>query len=338
MVGLSDRRAPASGYAIAPVSRRHALTALTLSPALFWPGLLLAKGYPLRVDRVRFLGLAAAPASGALAVGERGVIARLPAGANGWTLQRLATRESLTACALRDDGLALAVGHGGAAFRSEDSGASWQPLASALDPVNPNRDPWLSVFVGRRGGLWLMGGFGLLAYSEDGAKTWVRLTPMEPDFDRHLYGMAEILEGGFLLLGESGSLAESFDGREWKERVSPYDGSWFGGLQTAAGSLLAFGMRGQIFRRAGGQSQWTAAEGPSVTHGWVHGAQLQNGQVVLVGGQGMAAVSGDDGRRFELKRLWDGHLSGICQDARERVWISGTQGIRGFDSQWRPLT
>lgn len=337
MVGLSDRRASPSGHAIALVSRRRALAALSLSPALFWPGLLFAQGYPLRSDRLRFLGLAAAPARGLLAVGERGVVARLGAGESRWDLQRLPLRDTLTACALREDGIALAVGHGGVAFRSVDGGASWSSLAAALDPLNPNRDPWLSAFPGRRGGLWLMGGFGLMARSDDGGKSWARVPPMEPDFDRHLYGMTEVLEGGFLLLGESGSLAESFNGREWTPVRSPYEGSWFGGLQTSAGTLLAYGMRGQVFRRPAGQSTWTAAEGAEAPHGWVAASQLRNGHLALVGGQGVVALSVDDGRRFQLRQVWEGHLSGVVQDSREQIWLSGTLGLKGFDSQWRPL-
>ncbi len=299
--------------------------------------MLLAQGYPLRPDRVRFLGLAGAASAGLLAVGERGVVARRRPEDSAWALQRLPTRESLTAAGLRDDGLAFAVGHGGVAFRSDDSGQSWQSLAPQLDSLNANRDPWLGVSLGRRGGVWLMGGFGLLVYSDDAGQSWQRISPMEPEFDRHLYGMTEVLEGGYLLLGESGSLAESFDGREWKAARSPYDGSWFGGLQTAAGTLLAFGMRGQVFRRAAGQSGWVAALGAQASHAWVASAQLSDGSVVLVGGQGVVAVSRDDGRNFTLQTVWEGSLSGIAQDARDQIWLSGTQGLKGFDAQWKAL-
>jgi len=299
--------------------------------------LLFAKGYPFRSDRVRFLSLAGAPSGALLAAGERGVLARLGPSDSAWSLQRLDTRESFTSCVLREDGLALAVGHGGTAFRSEDSGATWRSLAPVLDRINQNRDPWLSAFGGRRGGLWLMGGFGLMAYSGDAGKTWSRVAPMEPDFDRHLYGMAEVLEGGFLLLGESGSLAESLNGRDWKPLRSPYDGSWFGAIQTTAGSLIAYGMRGQVFRRLGGQSSWAVAQAPEVSHGWVASTQLRDGQLVLAGGQGLVALSSDDGRRFSLRKVWEGQLSGVVQDAAERIWLSGTLGLKGFDSQWRPL-
>lgn len=302
-----------------------------------WPGLLFARGYPLRADRVRFLGLTNSQAGALLAVGERGVVARRAGSAAAWELQRLNTRESLTAAGLRDDGLAIAVGHGGVAFRSKDAGVTWESMGPALETINLNRDPWLGVALGRRGGIWLLGGFGLLVYSDDAGNTWQRISPLEPEFDRHLYGFTEVLEGGFLLLGESGSMAESFNGRDWKASRSPYDGSWFGGLQTAAGSLLAYGMRGQVFRRAAGQSAWVASQGAQASHAWVSATQLRNGAVVLVGGQGVVAVSRDDARSFTLQTVWEGSLSGIAQDAGEQIWLSGTQGLKGFDAQWRPL-
>ena len=319
------------------MSRRQVLTALALSPALGWPGLLFAKPFPLRADRVRFLGMTASATGVLLAVGERGVIARRDGQSQAWSLQRLATRETLTACVVREDGVALAVGHGGAAFRSEDAGKTWQSLAQALDLVNSNRDPWLGAALSRRGGLWLMGAFGLLAGSDDGGKTWTRLTPMEAEFDRHLYGMTEVLEGGYLLLGESGTLADSFNGRDWRALRSPYDGSWFGAMQTTAGTLIAYGMRGQVYRRTAGQSGWVAAEGIQSTNGWVAGTQLQNGHLVLVGGQGLVAVSQDDGRRFQVRQVWEGSLSGVAQDAQSLIWLAGTQGLKGFDTAWKAV-
>jgi photosystem II stability/assembly factor-like uncharacterized protein len=299
--------------------------------------LLFAQGYPLRADRVRFLALTGNQSGALLAVGERGVVARRASADAPWELQRLSTRESLTAAGLRDDGFAIAVGHGGVAFRSQDAGKTWEPMGAALETINLNRDPWLGVALGRRGGAWLLGGFGLLAHSDDEGKTWQRISPLEPEFDRHLYGLTEVLEGGYLLVGESGSMAESFNGRDWKALRSPYDGSWFGGLQTTAGSLLAFGMRGQIFRRAAGQSAWAATQGAQAAHAWVAAAQLRDGAVVLVGGQGIVAVSRDDGRNFSLQTVWEGSLSGIAQDAREQIWLAGTQGLKGFDAQWKPL-
>lgn len=359
MVGLPDRRPAASGHTIttsrpdASDSRLRvnaqvavaflvssilagvgsgaiATTAIAQTPAT------VPMIRPIQVDRALFAGFARV-ADTVIAVGERGIVARL-ADANGqWVTQRLPTNRNFTAVAAHAEGLVVAVGHSGIIFVSSDAGVNWKAVETQIiESVNPRKEALLSVAIDSERRIFVAGAFGIMLVSTDLGKTWRRLKPFGDDFEWHLYGLQQDpLSRSWWIAAEAGTLAESADGLIWKELPSPYKGSFFGGLVTQMGARIAYGMRGQIFRQSQRQGQWQNLP-VSTTVAWMAGRILKDGRVVLLGDQGMVAVSPDDGRTFSVQKLWDGSLTDLVETGDGSIWVSGVFGLKQFDQRLSP--
>lgn len=341
MVRFSDRRAKASRNSLSFTQRRTVLKRLAVSgQALFLlgGGAAFAATRLIAVDRASFFGMAQAGGV-ALACGERGLIARLQAGENSWQTQRLATQKSFTAIAMHTEGLAVAVGHSGVIFVSQDFGREWQAVPdTTVKNINPNQEALLTVGIDANRRIVVGGAFGLVAGSSDLGKTWSRFAPLGDDFDWHVYHLSlDHSQRSWLLLGESGTIAESGNGVNWREVRSPYSGSLFGGLVSQMGARIIFGMRGRIYRQSRPGGDWQLLEVPT-TMAWMAGRVLKDGRIVLVGDQGMTAISNDDGRRFTVQKTWDASLSDLIETASGELWISGRLGLKAFDSQLRALS
>jgi photosystem II stability/assembly factor-like uncharacterized protein len=352
MVRFPDRCAQASWNPLSLKQRRTFLKRLAeSSQALF----VLSSGLPIvaraaderalagantraiAVDRASFFGLAQSGGV-ALACGERGLIARLESDSNQWKTQRLATQRSLTAIAMHTEGLAVVVGHSGVIFVSQDFGQQWQAVSdSLLKTVNPNREALLTVGIDANRRILVGGAFGVMASSSDLGKTWSPLQPLGDGFEWHVYHLSlDDTQRAWMLLGESGTVAESPNGAFWRELRTPYQGSFFGGLSTQMGARIIFGMRGRIYRQSRAGADWQLLEVPT-TMAWMAGRVLKDGRIVLVGDQGMTAVSNDDGRRFSVQKTWDASLSDLIELPSGVLWISGKLGLKAFDSNLRAL-
>lgn len=239
-----------------------------------------------------------------VAVGERGTVLRtatndvLRTAAPDLRWSRAATTVSrtLTGIAFASPTLGVAVGHGGVLLRSDSGGRDWTEISTPA----VGQASLLGVAATGPANFAAFGAFGMLATSDDGGLTWTRREVLGPDFDRHLYALLPLDAATWMLAGESGTLALTADGgAHWSELRSPYQGSFFGLVRTADNAILAFGMRGHVFRSDDRGTAWTAIT-TGTTTGFNAGRMLDNGTVVLAGNGGMLAVSGDDGRSFRL--------------------------------------
>ncbi|MEN9772148.1 MAG: hypothetical protein RJA58_791 [Pseudomonadota bacterium] len=358
MVGLPDRCPAASGYTIktsrpaASYSRLRAnaqvAVVFLVSSILFVAGLLAGIGTanaqsaqtpmirPIQIDRASFAAFARV-ADTVIAVGERGVIARRTESTGQWFTQRLPTNRNFTAVAAHPEGLVVAVGHSGMIFVSSDAGATWTAVASqVIEAVNPRKEALLAVAIDSDRRILVTGAFGIMLTSTNLGKTWQRLKPFGDDFEWHLYSITQdALTRGWWIAAEAGTLADSADGFVWRELPSPYKGSFFGGLVTQMGARIAFGMRGQIFRQSQRQGQWQNLP-VTTTAAWMAGRVLKDGRVVLLGDQGMVAISQDDGRTFSVQKLWDGSLTDLIETSDGSIWISGVFGLKQFDQRLHP--
>lgn len=269
-----------------------ALASLTQAPAA------LAQD-DLRLDALILMDVARA-GSDLVAVGERGTVLRASAQDGPRNLQwsRAATpvTRTLTGIAFANPVLGVAVGHGGVLLRSDTGGHDWSEVATP----DARQASLLGVAATGPASFAAFGAFGLLLTSDDGGRTWTRREVSTPDFDRHLYALVALDGATWLLAGESGTLALTHDaGRHWSGLTSPYQGSFFGLAHTADNAILAFGMRGHVFRSDDLGGSWTAVD-TGTTTGFNAGRVLDNGTIVLAGNSGVLAVSADDGRSFRL--------------------------------------
>jgi photosystem II stability/assembly factor-like uncharacterized protein len=238
--------------------------------------------------------------------GERGWILRSADDGQHWQGIPTPADRTLTALAFADDRLGIAVGHGATLLRTTDGGQQW--TAMVVDGIG--RDSLLGVT--HLGGQHFVayGAFGHYLDSVDGGMSWSKKTVLGEDFDRHI---AKVLKAGsdLFLFGESGTLLRSRDlGLNWEALQSPYEGSFFGGLQTPSGALLAFGMRGNLYRSNDQGDSWQLI--PLDIKVALQGGQvLPDGRIALVGNAGLVALSNDDGKSFELSKAARGGLSQI---------------------------
>ena len=117
-------------------------------------------------------------------------------------------------------------------------------------------------------------------------------------------------------------------GNSWEPLRSPYDGSFFGGLVTPGGTLLAFGMRGNLYRSSDQGQSWRLV--PLDTKVALQGGQiLPDGRIALVGNAGLLALSSDDGRSFQLGKAAHGGLAQVVAVA-DGVLVVGDAGVQSL--------
>src|SRR5512137_2774378 len=173
-----------------------------------------------------------------------------------WRARETPVTRTLTGVAFRDAKVGVAVGHGGSFIRTEDGGETW-----ALVPV-PEAEPESLLGVISLGGdrFAAYGAFGMYFDSTDAGRTWTRRTVMSEDFQWHI---SQVIPVGtaLLMVAESGTLARSDDGgTTWTAITSPYVGSYFGAVATPDGVILAFGMRGNVWRSTDLGATWQKLE------------------------------------------------------------------------------
>ncbi|MBW4935407.1 YCF48-related protein [Marinobacter sp. F4206] len=286
--------------------------------------------YDISADRVAIFDLAS---NGQVyyAVGERGVLLTSPGPVpDAWHSKRLPATESVMSIAFGQDGRGVVVGHGSMILHTADHGTTWAPV----DVSEHGRgDPFMDVAYLGNGRFLAVGAFGLVMESVDGGETWQPASISEDYFDRHLYSIARAGDD-WLLIGESGSLFVSADGGEqWEKLTSPYEGSFFGGMQTPDGAWLLYGMRGQIWRTEDRGATWQRAKVDIATAINAHETGPE-GQVFLFGNGGQVLVSEDDGRHF-LPASRSGLPGDITAATRiNGEWlVAGTAGVRLWNGQ-----
>ncbi len=260
------------------------------------------------------------------AVGERGVLLTSATEApDRWQSARLPSTQAVMGIAFGDQAQGVVVGHGGMILFTDDGGRRWQPVDVSEHSRN---DPFMDVAHLGDSRFLAVGAFGLVMLSEDGGRHWQPLTISDDYFDRHLYS---IVRAGnhWLLIGESGSLFSSADGgQSWQQLESPYQGSFFGGMETPEGAWLLYGMRGQVWRSGDRGASWQRVAVDSRSAFNAHGTG-SNGDVYLFGNGGQVLVSTNDGRHFAPSSR-----SGLPGDITSASHINGkwligsTAGIR----------
>ncbi len=120
--------------------------------------------------------------------------------------------------------------------------------------------PFLDVwFADARNG-YVVGAYNLVFRTADGGKTW------EPWFDRtdnpkffNLYSIRPV--AGDLYIAGEGGLVLKLDAaaQRFKALAVPYKGSFFG-IAAAGNAVLAFGLRGNVWRSDNGGAAWTKVE------------------------------------------------------------------------------
>jgi photosystem II stability/assembly factor-like uncharacterized protein len=265
-----------------------------------------------------------------VAVGERGIVLLSDDSGRSWRQVVTPVRASLTTVTFVGEKKGWAAGHLGVILHTEDGGESWvkqfdgtqagdlvlaaaeKRAAAESDPdkkedllysarrlVEDGPDkPFLDLcFLDEHTG-FVVGAFNLIFRTTDAGATW---TPwqdrVENPMELHFYGI-QVAGEALYIAGEQGMLLRSTDGgAHFTSLVSPYEGSYFGLVTDPDGSVVVFGLRGNVYRSADRGESWDRVEtGIPVTLS--AGIRLADGKVALVSQAGDLLVSNDGGRSF----------------------------------------
>lgn len=188
--------------------------------------------------------------------------------------------------------------------------------------------PFLDVWFENETTGYIVGAFNLIFRTTDGGKTW------EPWFDRtenrkrlHLYAIRAIGQELFIC-GEQG-LVLKLDKPAGKFRALkvPYNGTFFG-LTGTPRSVIAHGMRGNVFRSTDGGASWRKIE-TGMPLGLTGSALAKDGRIVLLTQAGHLLVSKDDGASFTPIKLEQPFpASALAVLDNQTIMLAGLRGMQ----------
>lgn len=253
-----------------------------------------------------------------------------------------------------------AVGHSGVILHSKDAGETWkkqldgrevgQLLLAEAKAIRSGEEqnrairnaerwlqdgpdkPLLGIYFATPNRGWAVGAYGFALSTEDGGNTWQSIMERLPNkTGKHIYDL-RVFGSELILAGEQGSLfkTETLDG-PFELVKSPYAGTFFGSLRTQKGAYIAYGLRGNVWRRQSVTGEWGKIEYPN-TVSVVAGIQLSDGRLILGDQSGRLAISDDDGFRFSLIGVpaIPGFTS-LTQASDGALIATGTEGAHRID-------
>lgn len=276
-----------------------------------------------------------------LAVGERGHILRSTDHGAHWKQVAVPTNSLLTSIFILDKNTAWVTGHEMTLLSTSDGGVTWQVSHRQAGEDQPLLDVW---FKDRQNGI-AIGAYGALLSTQDAGKNWhnapLQLKPSQHDSsnataledeeflpDYHLNNLMVARDNTLYIAAEAGFLYRSDDGgTQWQVLESPYEGSFYGIIETNDHTLLAHGLRGHIFRSTNRGQSWQLI--PSDTTALLSGAkQFDDGAILIVGTGGAALLSKDDGQSFTPLHLGNRHsYASVVTPSSTQFITVGNHGI-----------
>lgn len=277
-----------------------------------------------------------------VAVGAFGHILISDDGGKAWRQAKTPVSQTLTSVHFPSKNIGFAVGHDNVILKTEDGGESWRLIhidpditdfsqltkAFSDEPSNcggaQEKDncliPLLAVYFRDDNNGLVVGAFGQALSTSDGGENWKWRPfpralvkdefqdPNDPDDDyieekAHLNGITQTANGNLYVAAEYGTVFRSADGgKSFRSITTGYGGSFWGVLPIA-NSVLAYGMRGNIWRTDNNGRSWRKLDTGGARQSFQGGTRfvrgLANGNIVLTGLNGIIAISKDGGRSFK---------------------------------------
>ncbi|HJV26467.1 MAG TPA: YCF48-related protein [Aromatoleum sp.] len=293
-----------------------------------------------------------------VAVGQRGHIVYSDDRGSTWKQAEVPVSTDLVAVTFPSEKLGWAVGHGGVVLHSSDGGAHWVKqldgkqsaelsvrYLEAQAATNPDAavsvarekrlqqdggtQPLMAVFFENESKGYVVGSFNRIFRTQDGGKTWTPLMDRTDNPDElHFYSVVGDHQAVYVA-GEGGMVLRFDAGKNrFVAHPLPYQGSVFGLLKLESDTVLAFGLRGSLFRSANGGGSWDKiALGTSA--GITSGVVLPGGEVLLATQGGEVLRSTDQGKTFAaVKPAHSMSYYGIVGSPQGGIVLAGSEGVR----------
>jgi photosystem II stability/assembly factor-like uncharacterized protein len=188
--------------------------------------------------------------------------------------------------------------------------------------------PFLDVWFENDTTGFIVGAFNLIFRTVDGGKSW------EPWFDRtenkkrlHLYAIRPVGVDLFIT-GEQGLILKlDKKAGQFRALKLPYIGTIFG-ITGKPGAVIAFGMRGNVFRSTDGGESWKKVE-TGMSLGVIGSTVTADGTIILVNQAGHLLVSKDDGASFTPVKIEQPFPSAALASLdNQTLMLAGLRGMR----------
>ncbi len=228
-----------------------------------------------------------------IAVGERGAIIRSADSGETWEAIVSPTDATLTGVSFANATYGWAVGHDGVILHTRDGGDTWAEQFRAED----RETVFLDVAAIDHLRAIAIGAFGVCYTTRDGGRTWLPQKLL--DEDNHLNRITLTRDEGLFIAGERGTLLHLPSIVKPAEPLaSPHEISFYGLASIASDTLLAYGLRGHIYRSHDDGRTWRPIESP-VPALLSTAIRLKSGVILLAGQARSWLVSRDRGQTFQ---------------------------------------
>ena len=313
----------------------------------------------LRPKDNSFLG-AAQVGSRLVAVGFRGLVIISDDQGQTWRQVPVPVQSDLTSVQFIDDKTGWAAGHDGVILKTVDGGLTWTRQIDGRSAAGPFTDyyekaiavgnetlqpfleqtqanfqsgpslPYLSIhFEDARTG-YAVGAFGMISYTRDGGATW--LPWLEHVDNPRFLNLNEIRGiGGEIYIAGEGGMVYRLDRQHQMFAALPtgYEGSLFGIIGHADGTLITYGLRGNIYRSEDRGDHWTKVPSPDpVTI--AAGTALRDGRFLLVNMNGQILLSDDDGQNFRIASSGPHVVADVTPLKSGEILVSSVQGVKSL--------
>jgi len=294
-----------------------------------------------------------------VAVGQRGHIVVSDDGGATWKQSPVPVSSDLTAVYFVDAKLGWAVGHDGVVLHTADGGDTWtlqldgrkvnELLVAAMarkveaEPASDEAKklqaeaaryqaqgadkPFLDVWFADASNGYVVGAYNMVFRTADGGKTWVSW------FDRtdnpkffNLYAVRPA--AGELYIAGEGGLVMKLDvaAQRFKALAMPYQGSFFG-VTEAKTSVLAFGLRGNVYRSDDAGRSWVKVDA-GLPASVVVATRTARGATLLADVGGRVVATEDGGHTFTAVILKQSMpLTALAEAGEGRLALVGVRGV-----------
>jgi len=282
--------------------------------------------------------------------GERGIVLYSDDNGAHWTQAMTPTSNTLTAVRFVDDRRGWAVGHMGIVLHTEDGGKTWvkqldgvraaqlayetaqksgdeKALHQATYLVSDGPDkPFFDLSFDQNGHGLIVGAYNLAFGTEDGGKTWQYWSlKIDNPHSLHLYAIARTADAIYLA-GEQGLILRSTDqGEHFSQLTSPYQGSWFGALNSQQG-LVLYGLRGNAYllpKDGGDWKKLTTGTMASISAA----TELHDGRLLLACQSGQLLVEGSGNAFSPIPMKALSPLSAVTEGQDHKLVLTSLRGV-----------